>query len=446
MKTVRDVMTTDVVWVSPTQRVKSAVLLVKGHGIGALPVVSSNDSVVGVCTCHGLLGEPQDIAVADVMETTYTIIEPNATVYDAVETMLQSKAKYLLVMEDEKLAGIVSHGDILPELGKTFDPLTQLPWSDSLRDWAMDSLKRGMEISVIFFDLNSFGHYNKKYGHVIGDRVLQEVAGVLKANTDTDTDLVCRYGGDEFVIVSARLADEAIALGDDLQQKISEISFEGLPEGVSASYGMFGGRRTKEREDMHYAATIDDLITRASKNCTANKPAKVEERPAMAAAQVSAAPYRGLDFTPYAPPAGPGGRLKINSIGFSTTDTQASVSVILTLGEQEFKREASGYAMGGKSMLRLVAEATAAAVCKSLEVGHGIVVDEVMLNAIDGDEELITVVANFIGPRINIRSAGTSIVRRGDRYRSTAAALLASVNRMLEVTPRRGAEEPEAGV
>ena len=258
MKTIRDLMTTDVVWISPSAPAKSAVFLMKGHDIGALPVVHADDTVVGLVTHRGLLGQPQDARVMDVMEKEFTTVDPEMTVYDALEVMNRDRASYLLVLENERLAGIVSCSDLMPELGKTFDPLTELPWSDSFREWAINSLKRGMEISILFFDLDNFGAFNKRYGHVVGDAVLKETADVFKKGIDQNLDLACRYGGDEFVIVSVRSADETILLGDVIQKQISLIRIPEISEGVSASYGMSGGRRTREREDMHYAATIDD--------------------------------------------------------------------------------------------------------------------------------------------------------------------------------------------
>ncbi len=67
--------------------------------------------------------------------------------------MKRTGASYLLVLKDDRLAGILSRGDLLPELGKNFDPLTSLPWSDAFRAWATAALKRGAEISVVLFDI-----------------------------------------------------------------------------------------------------------------------------------------------------------------------------------------------------------------------------------------------------------------------------------------------------
>mgnify|MGYP005843481393 CR=1 FL=1 len=436
MKTVRDVMTTDVVWVSPSARVKTAVILMKGHSIGALPVVHADDAVVGMVTYHSLLGEPQDAAVMDVMQTDYVVVEPDMRVYEAAETMHRAGVSHLLVLEEGRLVGIVSHSDLIPELGKTFDPLTELPWSDTFREWAIDALKRGMEISVIFYDLDQYGMFNKKHGHVVGDRVLKEIAGVLRAGTDPELDLVCRYGGDEFAIASVRRADQATELAEQLQEAIARVRIPDVPEGPTASCGLSGGRRTKERTDIHYAATIDDLITRASKECTSRKPHRAPAAEAAPAAAQAVGP-EGL-VGAQAEIRGP--RLRIQTVTISTTAAEASVGVTLERGGRLFEREVSGYAVGGTNTLRMVAEATAGAACKSVAPGHGVVVDEVIVHGTAREEQIVTVVASFIGPRGSTRHVGSAVVRRGDPYRAVAAALLSAVNRQLENAPE--AEEP----
>ena len=200
-------MTTDVVWVNPSARVKTAVILMKGHDIGALPVVHNSDGVVGLVTLADLLGEHSEAIIGDLMRTDFVGIGPDATAQEAAELMHKSGVSHLLVMERERLLGIISGSDLMLELGRTYDPLTELPWSDSFREWATDALKSGQEISVILFDLDQFGRFNKRHGHVVGDRVLKAAANVLKSGIDPTMEMVCRYGGDEFVVVSTRLAD-----------------------------------------------------------------------------------------------------------------------------------------------------------------------------------------------------------------------------------------------
>lgn len=438
MKTVRDIMTAGVVWISPSARIKTAVILMKGHNIGALPVLKTDETVAGIVTCQNVLGEPQDIAVSEVMEKDFTAIDADTAVYDAADIMRKNETGHLLVVEDDHLAGIVSQCDLLPELGKTYDPLTELPWSDTFRDWAMNALKRGVEITIVLFDLDNFGQFNKKHGHVIGDTVLKSVAEVFKTSVDTNLDLVCRYGGDEFGIVSIRNADETIALSETIKQKISQIKIDKVGP-ISGTYGVAGGRRTKEREDIHYAATIDDLITRASKNCIASKPALLNANLPLQQNQpayISTLNKRDVNCTTHLP------RLKIDTISYSTTGMDAKVGVKLTEDGLDFLYEVSGYALDGKSSLRLVAEATAGAASKSMAEGYGVAVDDIMLMSLDHNEEVVSVVAIFISPRWNVRHVGSAVVKHGDKHRAAAAALLAAINRQVENAPKAVINKP----
>lgn len=53
--------------------------------------------------------------------------------------------------------------------------------------------------TLLFVDINEFKRINDSFGHAAGDRVLQEVARILSESTESD--LVCRWGGDEFVVL-----------------------------------------------------------------------------------------------------------------------------------------------------------------------------------------------------------------------------------------------------
>jgi CBS domain-containing protein len=127
MKTVGEVMTTNVIWVSPSYPVKTAIILMKGHKIGVLPVVHNEDAVVGMIGYQELIGENPESSIIDVMDKSFSTITPDTTVYQAAEIMAKEKRSHLLVVENGRMAGIISDSDLLPELGKSFDPLTGLP-------------------------------------------------------------------------------------------------------------------------------------------------------------------------------------------------------------------------------------------------------------------------------------------------------------------------------
>jgi diguanylate cyclase (GGDEF)-like protein len=67
---------------------------------------------------------------------------------------------------------------------------------------ALDAYTEGRGIvALILADLDGFKRINDRFGHWAGDQVLKRVAAVLQAVTG-DEGVVCRYGGDEFVVLS----------------------------------------------------------------------------------------------------------------------------------------------------------------------------------------------------------------------------------------------------
>ena len=59
---------------------------------------------------------------------------------------------------------------------------------------------RKWPLSIAFADLDNFKGINDRFGHQVGDRILQSTARMLRGNT-RETDLIGRYGGEEFVVV-----------------------------------------------------------------------------------------------------------------------------------------------------------------------------------------------------------------------------------------------------
>ncbi|WP_137808108.1 sensor domain-containing diguanylate cyclase [Pseudomonas sp. G(2018)] len=92
----------------------------------------------------------------------------------------------------------------------THDVLTQLPnrylfaerFAQAISDWEV----KGIPFAVLLIDLDHFKEVNDKYGHEVGDQVLQAVARrMLQATRSCDT--AARYGGDEFVMLISNLSD-----------------------------------------------------------------------------------------------------------------------------------------------------------------------------------------------------------------------------------------------
>jgi diguanylate cyclase (GGDEF)-like protein len=97
------------------------------------------------------------------------------------------------------------------------DPLTGLPNRRVFRKELSRELSRGrryrLKTSLILFDLDRFKDVNDRHGHMLGDLVLQEVAGRLK-DCLRGSDRICRFGGEEFAVMlpeTTRLAAYRLA-------------------------------------------------------------------------------------------------------------------------------------------------------------------------------------------------------------------------------------------
>lgn len=85
-----------------------------------------------------------------------------------------------------------------------YDHLTELPNRRYLctdgKDLVFNAKNDNYEVAVAFIDINNFKPINDTYGHPIGDKLLRWFASKL-SNAVRESDLISRYGGDEFVII-----------------------------------------------------------------------------------------------------------------------------------------------------------------------------------------------------------------------------------------------------
>jgi len=83
-------------------------------------------------------------------------------------------------------------------------------------------------VAVIFLDIDRFKDVNDHFGHQAGDQVLREFAQIIQACLRQDLDLVCRYGGDEFVVIVPNATpDQALEVAERIRSEcVNRFSIE----------------------------------------------------------------------------------------------------------------------------------------------------------------------------------------------------------------------------
>ncbi|MDT7603855.1 MAG: hypothetical protein QOF61_1852 [Acidobacteriota bacterium] len=125
------------------------------------------------------------------------------------------------------------------------DDLTKLHNARFLRQYLTAEIKRarryGSFVSALFLDLDDFKEINDRHGHLVGSHVLMEMATVILTGV-RDTDVVVRYGGDEFIVILPETNIEMTSkVAERVREKIASHVFTGgrsLRLRITASFGI----------------------------------------------------------------------------------------------------------------------------------------------------------------------------------------------------------------
>ncbi|WP_423853351.1 GGDEF domain-containing protein [Acinetobacter guillouiae] len=109
---------------------------------------------------------------------------------------------------------------------------------------------RFQELTLIMVDIDNFKYVNDRFGHILGDSVIVEIARCLKANI-AQSDLIVRFGGDEFLILIDRIQwDWALQISESILADVSRLSFNSSMSNeqlnVSVSIGVATGAESWE--------------------------------------------------------------------------------------------------------------------------------------------------------------------------------------------------------
>lgn len=371
-------------WVNPNHTVATAIHIMQGHHVKAVAVINDTE-LIGLVTLARAQALPKSARVLTIVEPVSLTVEESSPIRAVATQFVDEEVSYAAVYRHEEFRGLLTANMLLRELGRSWDPLTNLPWSNRLRDWGTAELESGHEVTIVFIDIDDFGNYNKRHGHIIGDKVLKATAAKLREHIDRSADILVRYGGDEFVI--GTLLNRFTAERQFADLNTLEITVPEVPEPVTVTVGFAGGKRTSEREHAHTASTLDNLINLASRECMNRKRkvmAVVETELPVPTEKAEPAPPKREDHAPVATAK----TYKVGLVSADEEDPEMSVAVSLVIDGVE----GTGAALPeGRELTATVAEATANAIERirpdvEIEISR-IVVD----TGLDG-EKTVTVV------------------------------------------------------
>jgi diguanylate cyclase (GGDEF)-like protein/PAS domain S-box-containing protein len=170
--------------------------------------------------------------------------------------------------EMEDLLTSLEHARAELEQLSRHDPLTGLMNRREFDQRAANELRRALRrhspTCIAMLDLDHFKLVNDRFGHTVGDRVLQRIAEILQANLRRD-DVVARYGGEEFVVLLPETGlDESVAVIERVRSAVASEPWGELHEGLALTVS--GGVAAHVENDM-----LEASIERADRSLYAAK-------------------------------------------------------------------------------------------------------------------------------------------------------------------------------
>ena len=165
------------------------------------------------------------------------------TLFEAYKIMRNNKIRHLIVVNDkEEFLDIINFEEFTDYLAEIAlrDDLTGL-YNRRFFEFILDKYNiedKDIEKGIIFIDLDDFKPINDKYGHHIGDKVLQAVAKKIE-NSIRDIDYSFRIGGDEFVVLIFSNKEVLKRVANRVFENINNINIDGIKVGCSIGYAHY---------------------------------------------------------------------------------------------------------------------------------------------------------------------------------------------------------------
>lgn len=219
-----------------------AIELMKENDSDSIVIINKKYKPIGIFTTKDfidILHYDYDLTkpIKNYMISKVDTLNDNTTISKAIDFIKEKKYKRIVIVDnDNKLSGIITQKELLKvvynkwielmkeegsKMSKTnkkllqttselkqkisLDYLTKLFNRNKFEELLDEEINKFLtynsnSFSMLLIDIDNFKAINDTYGHLCGDLVLQEIAKILTL-TSRDSDIVARWGGEEFVIV-----------------------------------------------------------------------------------------------------------------------------------------------------------------------------------------------------------------------------------------------------
>jgi diguanylate cyclase (GGDEF)-like protein len=152
-----------------------------------------------------------------------TLRRTNARLMRELAALKQREAETQRLADRDGLTGLFNR--------RRMEELLQSAVNEARQQWQC--------VGLLFIDLNGFKSINDEYGHATGDKILSTVAARIAARV-RNGDVVCRYGGDEFVVILPSAPDAAAVsrVADTIRERVAlPYWIEGNEQHLTAAIG-----------------------------------------------------------------------------------------------------------------------------------------------------------------------------------------------------------------
>jgi diguanylate cyclase (GGDEF)-like protein len=286
-----------------------AIRLMKDNNSDSIIIIDDNHKAIGIFTTKDFINlihinADLNSPINKYMTSPVNTLCEYSTISEAIDFIRDKHFKRIVVTnENDEITGILTQKELLRiiynkwidfikeegnriskmneellskatqlEEKASFDFLTKLynrRKFNSFLEYEISKANRykDQHLSLLLVDIDYFKNVNDTYGHLVGDNILQEVSKILTI-CSRDTDIVARWGGEEFVLMLPQTnVEQAFLVGEKLRATIEKHKFDDVKH-ITCSIGVSQFHRNEDKDILF--KRVDAALYKA-KNSGRNK-------------------------------------------------------------------------------------------------------------------------------------------------------------------------------